>query len=101
MRILDMADEKGTFCSKLLADMGAEVIKIEKPGGDPSRFIGPFWNNEPHPERSLSFFYNNTNKRGITLNPEKNAGREIFCRLLKRADIVIETFPPGYLSDVK
>ena len=100
MRILDMADEKGTFCSKLLADMGAEVIKIEKPGGDSSRYIGPFLNNVPHPERSLSFFYHNTNKRGITLNVEKSAGREIFCRLLKGADIVIETFPPGYLAEI-
>ena len=68
IRILDLADEKASFCSKLLADLGAYVIKIEKPGGDPSRRIGPFLGNSFHPEKSLSFYYNNTNKLGVTLN---------------------------------
>ena len=67
IRILDLADEKASFCSKLLADMGATVVKLEKPGGDSSRKSGPFWNNMPHPERSLSFYYNNTNKFGISV----------------------------------
>jgi len=98
IRVLDLADEKASFCSKLLADMGASVIKIEKPGGDTSRNIGPFWNNTPHLEKSLFFWYHNTNKRGITLNIELNAGRDIFCRLLKKTDIVVETFTPGYLK---
>lgn len=97
IRVLDLADEKASFCSKLLADMGARVIKIEKPGGDTARTIGPFLKDSPHPERSLFFSYNNTNKLGITLNLEDSAGREVFCRLLKRTDIVVETFPPGYL----
>ena len=70
IRILDLADEKGSFCSKVLADMGASVIKVEKPGGDPSRKIGPFWGNSPTPEKSLFFSYHNTNKRGITLDLE-------------------------------
>ena len=61
VRILDFADEKASFCSKLLADMGACVIKVERPGGDPSRKIGPFLGNSPHPERNLFFFYHNTN----------------------------------------
>jgi benzylsuccinate CoA-transferase BbsE subunit len=98
IRVLDLADEKASFCSKLLADMGACVIKVEKPGGDASRTIGPFLRNAPHPERSLFFSYNNSNKLGITLNVENSDGREIFCRLLKGADVVIETFPPGYLE---
>ncbi|GAI76675.1 unnamed protein product, partial [marine sediment metagenome] len=68
IRVLDLADEKASFCSKLLADMGASVIKVEKPGGDASRGIGPFLNDTPHPEKSLFFWYHNTNKRGITLN---------------------------------
>ncbi|MDO8568370.1 MAG: CoA transferase, partial [Dehalococcoidales bacterium] len=67
-RVLDLADSKGFFCGKLLADLGADVIKIEKPGGDDTRKIGPFKDNIPHPEGSLSFAYYNTNKRGITLN---------------------------------
>ena len=100
IQVLDLADEKVSFCSKLLADMGACVIKVEKPGGDTSRNIGPFWKDSPHPERSLSFWYHNTNKLGITLNLKKSAGREIFCRLVKRTDIVVETFLPGYLKDL-
>jgi len=98
IQVLDLADEKASFCSKLLADMGAYVIKVERPGGDPSRKIGPFLGNLPHPERSLFFYHNNTNKFGITLNLEHRAGREIFCRLIKRMDIAVETFPPGYLK---
>lgn len=98
IRILDFADEKASFCSKLLADMGACVIKVEKPGGDTSRGIGPYWKDLPHPERSLFFWYHNSNKLGITLNLEKRSGREIFCRLLERTDIVVETFPPEYLK---
>jgi len=101
IRVLDLADEKASFCSRLLADMGAEVIKIEKPGGDPSRDRGPFWKDSPHPERSLFFWYHNTNKLGITLNLEKSAGKEIFCRLIKKADIAVETFPPGYLDKLR
>ncbi len=100
IRILDLADEKASFCSKILADLGATVIKVEKPGGDSSRKIGPFLENLTHPEKSLFFHYNNTNKLGITLNIENNAGREIFFRLLKRTDVVVETFPPGYLEDL-
>ena len=97
MRILDLADEKASFCSKLLADLGADVVKIEKPEGDRSRRIGPFFGDRPHPERSLFFNYHNTNKRGITLNLENRVGREIFLRLVGRSDVVVETFAPGYL----
>lgn len=100
IRILDLADEKASFCSKLLADMGAYVIKIERPGGDPSRKIGPFIGNSPHLEKSLFFFHHNTNKSGITLNLENGAGRELFLRLVKRADVMVETFPPGYLDQL-
>jgi len=101
IRVLDLADEKASFCSKLLADLGAYVVKVEKPGGDPSRKIGPFLGNSPHPERSLFFYYHNTNKLGITLNLEHPMGREIFLRLIKKVDIVVESFPPGYLGDFK
>jgi crotonobetainyl-CoA:carnitine CoA-transferase CaiB-like acyl-CoA transferase len=100
IRILDLADEKASFCSKLLADMGAYVIKVERPGGDPSRKIGPFLGNCPHPERSLFFFYNNINKLGITLNLEHREGKRIFCRLVEKADVVVESFSPGYLKEL-
>lgn len=100
IRILDLADEKASFCSKLLADMGAYVIKVERPGGDPSRKIGPFFGNSRHPERSLSFFHNNTNKLGITLNLEHPEGKKIFCTLVEKADLVVESFSPGHLNDL-
>jgi len=98
--VLDLADEKASFCSKLLADMGARVIKIEKPGGDSSRTIGPFFKNIPDPEKSLFFWYHNSNKLGITLNLEHSDGRNIFYKLVRESDIVIETFPPVYLRDI-
>jgi len=93
LQVLDLADEKASFCSKLLADLGARVIKIEKPGGDPSRQIGPFLEDSPNPERSFFFFHNNTNKLGITLNLEHENGKEIFFKLLRKTDVVVETSP--------
>ena len=98
LKVLDLADEKASFCSKLLADLGASVIKVEKPGGDASRNIGPFLGNESHPNRSLSFNHNNMNKLGITLNVEHVEGRKLFLRLLGKHDVVVETFLPGYLE---
>ncbi len=95
-RVLDLTDEKGLLCAKMLADLGADVIKIEPPGGCPSRKIGPFYKDIPHPEKSLFFFAYNANKRGITLNLECEDGREIFKKLVTTADIVIESLPPGY-----
>ncbi|MFH2011102.1 MAG: CoA transferase [Pseudomonadota bacterium] len=100
IKILDLANENGSFCSKLLADMGASVIKIERPGGDSSRGIGPFRGGSQDPEKSLFFQYNNTNKRGITLDLEQSKGREVFTRLLSKADIMVETFHPGYLKEL-
>lgn len=88
----------GLYCTKQLADLGADVIKIEPPGGDPSRAIGPFYHDEPHPEKSLFWFHFNTSKRSITLDIESSDGRDIIKRLIKTADVVVETFQPGYLD---
>ena len=99
-RVLDLADEKASFCSKILADLGAYVTKVEKPGGDFSRNIGPFWKKVPHPEESLSFCYNNNNKLGVTLDLENSAGRMIFTKLVENADVVVESFSPGYLDNL-
>jgi len=68
LRVLELADEKGQFCGKLMADLGADVIKIEPPGGQHTRLVEPFFEDVPHRERSLSFWHYNTSKRGITLN---------------------------------
>ncbi len=97
-RVLDLADEKGLLCGKVLGDLGANVIKVERPGGDTARSLGPFYHDEPDPEKSLFWFAYNTSKRGITLNIETADGREIFRRLAARTDFVIETFSPGYLD---
>ena len=100
LRILELADEKGQFCGKIMGDLGADVIKIEPPGGEATRRVGPFLDDIPHPERSLSFWYYNTSKRGITLNLETADGCQLFRRLAAVADVILETFPPGYLSSL-
>jgi hypothetical protein len=82
-RVLDLTDEKGFFCGKMLADLGADVIKIEKPGGDTARNIGPYYHDIVHPEKSLYWMAFNTNKRGITLDIEAPEGGEIFKRMAK------------------
>jgi len=97
-RVLDLTDEKGLLCGKLLGDLGADVIKIERPGGDPARNLGPFYHGEADPEKSLFWFAFNTSKRGITLDIETTDGQEIFKRLVKGSDFVIESFPPGYMD---
>ena len=97
-RVLDLSDEKGVLCGKILADLGADVIKIEPPGGDPMRHIGPFYHDIPDPEKSLYWFTFNTSKRSVTLDITKADGQEIFKKLAKTADFVIECFPPGYLD---
>ena len=97
-RVLDLTDEKGFLCGKILGDLGADVIKIEKPAGDISRRIGPFFHDTPDPEKSLNWFALNASKRGITLNLEDPEGKEIFRKLADTADVIIESFTPGYMD---
>ncbi len=97
-RVLDLSDEKGVFMGRVLTDMGADVIKIEKPGGDPMRNIAPFYKDIPNPERSLYWFIFNSGKRSITLDIEKRDGQELFKKLVKTADFIIECFMPGYMD---
>jgi benzylsuccinate CoA-transferase BbsE subunit len=98
LRVLDLTDHKGALCGRILADMGADVIKVEPPGGDPARQIGPFLDDQPHPDRSLFFWFYNLNKRSLTLDLSTAKGAEVFGRLAQSADLVIESFPPGHLS---
>ncbi len=100
LRVLELSDEKGQWCGKLVADIGADVIKIEPPGGEAARTVGPFYQDAPHPDRSLSFWHYNTSKRGITLNLETDYGRQLFRRLAEKADVVLETFRPGYMASL-
>lgn len=98
LKVLDLTDHQGWFCGRMLADMGAEVIKVEPPGGDPSRNLGPFFGNVAHPERSLYWFSYNAGKKGITLNLDSPRGRELLREMSARADILVESFAPGHLE---
>lgn len=100
-RVLDLADEKGCFAGRVLADLGADVIKVEPPGGCDSRNIGPFYKNIPDNEKSLYWFFFNANKRGITLNIEVLTGQRLFRELVGKVDIVIESFQTGYLKGLQ
>ena len=100
-KVLDLTDEKGFVCGWLLANLGADVIKVERPGGDVSRNIGPFYQDIPHPEKNLNWWAYNSSKRGITLDIEKPQGKEIFKKLVCRSDFVMESFPPGYIDRLK
>jgi len=99
-RVLDLTDERGFLAGKILADLGADVIKIEKVGGDASRSIGPFYHDAPDPEKSLYWFAFNNNKRGITLNIGTAAGQRIFNKLVMSSHFVIESFAPGYMDSL-
>ena len=102
LRVLELTHRpSGAYCAKLLADQGADAIKVEPPGwGDQARHEPPFIDEAPHPDRGTSFLAFNTNKRGITLDVEQAEGRELFGRLAATADIVLESFPPGRLAEL-
>jgi crotonobetainyl-CoA:carnitine CoA-transferase CaiB-like acyl-CoA transferase len=90
----------GLYCTKQLADLGADVIKVEPPGGDPVRSIGPYYHDEADPNKSLYWFHFNTSKKSITLDIESSDGMKIIKRLVKTSDVLVETFQPGYLDRI-
>ena len=99
IRVVELGDIPASYATRLLADLGADVIKVEPPGGDPNRLLPPFAGGLGHPERSLTFINANTNKRSIVLDLENAAAdREIFAKLLARAQLFIEATPLGYLE---
>lgn len=93
VRILELAGPMGVYTGKLLADLGADVIKVEPPGGSPERYMRPFFKGADGSEESLVHFFHNANKRSVTLNLDKPEGIDLFHRLLATADAVIESFP--------
>ena len=96
VRVLELTrNVAGPYAARLLADQGAEVIKLEPPGGDDSRAFGPFPENEPHPERSGLFLHLNRNKKSIAVDPASADGAETIRRLASRAHIVLEDYPAG------
>ena len=95
LRVLDLTDESGFLAGKILGELGADVIKIEPPGGDRSGRRGPFLGGIADPERSLVWLALNTSKRGIVLDLESDEGRARYRRLLAFADVVLESGPHG------
>ncbi len=93
LRAVDLCDEKGELCARLLADLGADVIRVEPPGGSRSRSLPPF-----HGDTSLHFAYRNSNKRGVALDLESSSDRERLHGLLAGADVLVESFAPGALA---
>ncbi|MBI3968469.1 MAG: CoA transferase, partial [Chloroflexi bacterium] len=94
LRIVEWGElVSAAFCTKLLADLGAQVVKVEPPGGDPARAYGPFPNDEPHPERSGLFLNLNTNKSGEVLDPNTGADHERIRELLRGADVLVTNYP--------
>jgi len=96
-RVLDLTTEIGQYAGRALAEMGADVIKIEPPLGDAVRQTGPFYKDEPGAERSLLWFVLNAGKRGVTLNLDHADGQALFKQLVANVDLVLESHPPGEL----
>lgn len=102
IKVLDLTHHiAGPYCTKLLADFGAQVTKIERPGsGDPARSMGPFAGDDPHPGKGLPFLYLNTNKRSVTLDLKSTTGQRILRRLADTADLIVENFRPRTLTSL-
>ncbi|MDJ0866046.1 MAG: CoA transferase [Myxococcota bacterium] len=98
IRVIDLAGEPGFLAGKILADLGADVIKLEPPGGDRAARRAPYLGGVEDPERSLVWLALNTSKRGVTLDLDARAGRDLFRRLVASADVVLETAPPAHLE---
>ena len=99
-RLLELAEEPGALCAKVFADLGADVLKIEPPGGSRQRDRAPFAGGEAGVDRSLHFAAYNAGKRGLTLDLEREEGREIFLDLVARADFGVDSYAPGVLASM-
>ncbi|MBK9545768.1 MAG: CoA transferase [Dehalococcoidia bacterium] len=99
VRVIEFTDEIGSYCGRLLGDLGAEVIKVEPPGGGRERHVGPFITGfEGEPDASLAFWVHNTSKKSVVLNLDLPGAQETARKLALSADIVLEDYPVGYLS---
>ena len=101
VKALDLSEDiAGSFCARLLADYGADVLKLEPPRGAALRRMGPFFQDDPHPDKSLFFLVVNLNKKGATLNLETVTGQAILKRLIPHVDVIVESYRPGYLASL-
>ena len=101
VKVLDLTHHiAGPYCTKLLADFGAEVVKIERPGGDPARRMAPFLHDDADPEKSLVFAYLNTNKQSVTLNLKSEKGIRLLKSLVEESDVLVENFAPRVMPSL-
>ena len=101
VKVLDLSEDiAGSFCARLLADYGADVLKLEPPAGAALRKMGPFFGDDPHGEKSLFYLVMNLNKKGATLNLETATGRSLLKQLAQHVDVIIEADRPGRLSQL-
>ncbi len=101
VKVLDLTHHvAGPYSTKLLADFGADVVKVEQASGDPARRIPPFYHDETGPDKSLLFLYLNTNKQGITLNLKTRQGSDLLMELVRDSDILVENFSPRVMSSL-
>jgi len=98
LRVLEIGNELGEYCGKVLAGLGADVVRIERPGGEETRSYGPFYHDEPNMERSLYFWHFNHGKRSVVLDVDTPEGQADMLRLLEVVDIVVDSRPHGYLA---
>ena len=99
LRVVEIGNELGEYCGKVLAGLGADVVRIERPGGDETRANGPFYHDEPHPDRSLYFWHYNLGKRSVVLDLDAAEGQAQARALLETADIVVDSRPRGYFAE--
>ncbi len=99
-RVLDFTDARAHLAGKILGDLGADVVKVEPPGGDPLRHLGPFLHGDPGPERSLRWLAGNTSKRGVVVDLADPAGRARTLALADEADVLLESFAPGAMDEL-
>ncbi|MCS7003325.1 MAG: CoA transferase, partial [Dehalococcoidia bacterium] len=100
LRVLDLTGPEGAYAGKLFAELGADVLKIEPPSGDPGRQVGPFYQDIPGPDRSLFWWYHNASKRGLTLDFSDPADRALFHQLVTTADVLLDTAPPDSYATI-
>lgn len=100
LKVVDFTGELGPYAAKMYAGLGADVIHIEPLSGDPLRQRGPFVGGEPRPQGSLQYLYYNAGKRGVALDLGVEPGREVFRRLCRGADLLLESCTPGHLDSL-
>ena len=97
-RVIDLTNERGLLCGQILADLGADVIQVEPPGGSTARRVGPWYGDESGPERSLFWWAYARNKRSLVLDLAAEGDREQLRALAAGADFFLESDPPGHLD---